>query len=154
MRRQFGKTIVELAELDPKIILITGDVEHNMYEFKKKFPKRFYNIGLCEQSMISVAAGMALEGLKPWVYSITPFVIERPFEQVKIDIDQQNVNLKLIGYSNYPSAGPTHKDLDAKGLSLLFKNIQSYFPSSPEEARDMMLKAYDSISPAFISLNK
>ena len=73
MRKAFGEEIVKLAEKDKSIILISGDVEHEMTEYKKKFPDRYINIGLCEQSMITVAAGMALEGLRPFVYSITPF---------------------------------------------------------------------------------
>ena len=77
MRRAFGKTIVKLAEKDEKLILISGDVEQEMDEFKKKFPERYFNFGLCEQSMISAAAGMAAEGLRPYVYSITPFLIAK-----------------------------------------------------------------------------
>ncbi len=108
MRRIFGKTILELADRDEKLILLVGDVEQNMDEFKRRFPDRFFNLGLCEQTIIGMAAGMALEGLRPVVYSITPFVIERPFEQVKLDIDQQNVPVMLIGYSSSvePSSEP------------------------------------------------
>jgi len=154
MRREFGKTILELAEKDEKIILITGDVEHNMAEFKKRFPKRFFNLGLCEQSMIGVAAGMALEGFKPYVYSITPFLIERPFEQIKLDIDQQKVNVKLIGYSDYPTAGPSHTELNARLLMGLFRNMISYFPANSEETRNSLLDAYTKEGPAFISLRR
>ena len=85
MRRIFGKTLVEIAENDPNIVLLHGDVEQEMDEYKKRWPEKFFNVGLTEQSMISMAAGMALEGLRPLVYSITPFVLERPFEQIKID---------------------------------------------------------------------
>ena len=78
MRRAFGKTIVKLAEKDKDIILITGDVEQEMDEYKKKFPERYINMGLCEQSMITIAASMAAEGFRPYVYSITPFLNQRP----------------------------------------------------------------------------
>ena len=61
MRRAFGKTIVSLADKDPNIFLISGDVEQEMDEYKAKYPDRYLNVGLCEQSMISMAAGMALE---------------------------------------------------------------------------------------------
>lgn len=154
MRRAFGKTIVELARRDEAIVLLTGDVEQAMDEYKRLFPARFLNLGLCEQTMIGVAAGMALEGLRPVVYSITPFVLERPFEQIKIDIDQQNVPVMLVGYADYPTHGPTHRPLDAEGLVGLFRNTAGYFPTSGDEARRAMVDAYERNGPAFISLKR
>ena len=152
MRRAFGKTMVKLAEKDEKIILISGDVEQEMEEYKKKFPNRYFNMGLCEQSMISLAAGMAAEGLRPYVYSITPFLIERPFEQVKLDIDQQKANVKLVGFADYPTLGPTHSELDGKKISKLFKNIKSFFPKDTIETEKNVLKCYKNKGPNFISL--
>ena len=77
MRRRFGKVITELAGQDKNIVVIVGDIGYRVFdEFRDKYPERFINIGICEQSMIGVCAGMALEGLKPWVYTITPFLIE------------------------------------------------------------------------------
>ena len=90
MRRTFGKVITELADRDENIVVLVGDIGYRVFdEFREKHPKRFINLGICEQSLIGVSAGMALEGLKPWIYTITPFLIERPFEQIKLDIDQQ-----------------------------------------------------------------
>ena len=76
---------------------------------------------------------MAIEGLKPWVYTITPFLIERPFEQIKLDIDQQKANVKLVGYADYPNLGPTHSELNGKKLMSLMKNIKSFFPRDSNE---------------------
>lgn len=152
MRRAFGKTIVRLAQKDERITLLTGDVVQEMGEFTKLFPKRFFNLGLTEQSIISIASGMAIEGLRPVVYSITPFLLERPFEQIKIDIDEQNLPVMLIGNSDYPTHGPTHRPLDARGLVALFKNIDGYFPSSSAEAEKAMLDAYLVGGPAIICL--
>lgn len=154
MRKAFGETIVELAEKDKNIILISGDVEHEMEIFKKKFPERYINIGLCEQSMITIAASMALEGLRPFVYSITPFLIERPFEQIKIDIDEHNLPVILIGYADYPTHGPTHRPLNAEKLVSIFKNIQGYFPKSSEETKKNILDSYNSKKPAIISMKR
>ena len=113
MRRRFGKVINELARKDEKIVLIVGDIGYGVFDdFRKEHPEKFFNLGICEQSIISVSSGMSLEGLKPWVYTITPFLIERPFEQIKLDIDQQNVNVKLVGYADYPTLGPTHTELN------------------------------------------
>ena len=153
MRRSFGKIITELADRDEKIYVIVGDIGYRVFdEFRQKHPDRFINIGICEQSMIGVSAGMALEGLNPWVYTITPFLIERPFEQVKLDIDQQNVNVKLVGYSDYPTLGPTHTELNGKKLMQLFKNITSYFPKNGDETQKVTYQAYEKKGPAFISL--
>ena len=153
MRRSFGKIITELADRDEKIYVIVGDIGYRVFdEFRQKHPDRFINMGICEQSMIGVSAGMALEGLNPWVYTITPFLIERPFEQLKLDIDQQNVNVKLVGYSDYPTLGPTHTELNGKKLMQLFKNITSYFPKNGDETQKVTYQAYEKKGPAFISL--
>ena len=153
MRRRFGKIITELADIDEKIIVLVGDIGYRVFdEFREKYPQRFINMGICEQSMIGVSAGMALEGLKPWVYTITPFLIERPFEQVKLDIDNQNVNVKLVGFSDYPTLGPTHTELDGKKMMQMFKNITSFFPLDGNETQTMVKEAYKKNRPAFISL--
>lgn len=131
MRRAFGKVIAELADKDPLVYLLVGDIGYRIFdEFRERHPSRFINMGICEQSLIGVASGMALEGVKPWVYTITPFLIERPFEQIKLDIDQQNVNVKLIGYADYPNLGPTHSELNAVHMMEMFQNIRPYFPQN------------------------
>jgi len=153
MRRCLGNVLSKLAEQDESVYLIVGDIGFKVFdEFREKFPERFINIGLCEQSMIGVAAGMALEGLKPWVYTITPFLIERPFEQIKLDIDQQNVNVNLVGFSDYPTLGPTHTELDGRKTMSMFKNIRSWFPEDREETEKNLYQAYEYTGPTFISL--
>lgn len=154
MRVQFGKTLVKLAEKDNRIVLIMGDVLQEMTVFIEKFPERFFNVGLTEQSMISIAAGMAIEGLKPIVYSLTPFVLERPYEQVKIDIDEQDLSVILVGYSDYPTHGPTHRPLDAFGLINLFKNVDGYFPINSFQTEKAMYDAYLRGRPSIICLKK
>ena len=153
MRRTFGKIITELADKDEKIFVMVGDIGYRVFDdFREKHPDRFINMGICEQSIIGVSAGMALEGLKPWVYTITPFLIERPFEQVKLDIDQQNVDVKLVGFADYPTLGPTHTELNGKKLMQMFNNITSFFPKNGDETQTMTYQAYEKYGPAFISL--
>ena len=128
MRKRFGEVISKLADENDKIVLLVGDIGYRVFDdFRDKYPERFINMGICEQSIIGAASGMALEGLQPWVYTITPFLIERPFEQIKLDIDHQNVNVNLVGYADYPTLGPTHTELDGKKTMELFKNIKSFF---------------------------
>lgn len=153
MRRKFGKLINELAKKDKKIVLLVGDIGYGIFDdFRKNHPKRFFNLGICEQSIIGVASGMALEGLKPWVYTITPFLIERPFEQIKLDIDQQKANVNLVGFADYPTLGPTHSETNAKKLISLFSNIKSFFPKNSNETEKFVKKTYKINGPTFISL--
>ena len=154
MRQAWGKTIVRLAERDDNVVVLTGDVVQEMDEFRERWPNRFWNLGITEQSIIGVAAGLAINGMRPVVYSLTPFVLERPFEAVKIDIDEQNLPVMLVGFSDYPSHGPTHRPLDAEGLSRLFKNVHCFFPQSAAQAEKAMLDAYIMGGPSFISLKK
>jgi len=154
MRKAFGKEIFELAKKDKKIILISGDVEHEMEDFKKEFPDQYINIGLCEQTMITMAAAMCLEGLRPIVYSITPFLIERPFEQIKIDIDENNLPVILIGYADYPTHGPTHRPLNAEYLVKIFKNIKGFFPKSRLETSNIIKDVYSEKVPAIICMKR
>ena len=153
MRRRFGEIITKLADENDDIFVIVADIGYRVFDdFRDKYPDRFINMGICEQSIISVASGMALEGLQPWVYTITPFLIERPFEQIKLDINQQNVNVNLVGFADYPSLGPTHSELNARKLMNLFNNIESYFPADGDETEKMVLQAYERKGPSFISL--
>ena len=153
MRRKFGKILNNLAKKDKKIILLVGDIGYGIFDdFRKEHPKRFINLGICEQSLIGFASGLALEGLKPWVYTITPFLIERPFEQIKLDVDQQKANVKLVGFADYPSLGPSHSELNAKKLMQLFKNVKSFFPKNSLETEKVIYKCYNKIGPTFISL--
>jgi len=152
MRRQFGKTIIKLAKHDSNIVLIIPDVKQEMDEFCALFPDRFFNFGLTEQSTISIAAGMAIEGLRPVVYSLTPFLIERAFEQVKIDIDEQKLPVMLVGNADYPTHGPTHRPLNPQGLVALFKNTKGFFPRSAAETEKAMLDAYKMAVPSVICL--
>jgi transketolase len=155
MRKTFAKLIVELAKNDPTIYLITGDIGYQIFdEFRELFPDRFINFGIKEQSMIGFASGMALKGLKPYVYTITPFLIERAFEQVKLDIAQQNTNVVLVGYADYPGQGPTHAELDPRITLSLHENLKLFFPRNSTETEIYVKESYERQGPSFISLKK
>lgn len=154
MRRAFGAAMVKIAEKRDDLFVLTGDVVQNMDVFRERWPERFLNLGICEQAITSIAAGMASEGLRPFIYSITPFVLERPFEQIKIDIDEQRLPVTLVGYSGYPSHGPTHRPVNPRVLASALKNTMSYFPASLEEAESNLLDAYIMREPAFVSLTR
>ena len=132
---------------------IVGDIGYGIFDdFSRDNPDKFFKFGICEQSIISCAAGMAIEGLKPWVYTITPFLIERPFEQIKLDIDQQNLNVNLVGFADYPTLGPSHSELNAKKLMSLFKNIRSFYPKNSKQTKKIVQNCYKIKGPTFVSL--
>ena len=151
MRRRFGTLIADLADQDDRIYVVSGDIGYRVFdEFRDRHPDRFINIGICEQSMIGVSSGMALEGLQPWVYTITPFLIERPFEQIKLDINQQNVNVKLVGFADYPTLGPTHAELDAGRLLELLDNVQRFFLKTATKRNSLCGRRTRPRDPAFL----
>jgi len=155
MRYAFGDTIAEIVNRDKKVHVLVADIGYGVFDkLREENPSHFRNLGIMEQGMIGVAAGMAMEGLQPWCYTITPYLLERPFEQIKLDIDQQNVNVKLVGYADYPTLGLTHSEIDGKWLMGKFENIISYFPKTSNEVKDFLIKSYLDQKPAFISLKK
>src|SRR3990167_7108761 len=99
-RRVFIDTLIELAEKDKDIILVTCDVGFNyVTKFQEKFPAQFFNFGVTEQSTIMICVGLALSGKKPWFYSMINFVLFRPYEMVRNGVVKHNANVKLIGVS-------------------------------------------------------
>ena len=158
-RRVFINTLIELAEKDDKIVLIIPDVGFNYIdEFQAKFPDRFFNFGVTEQSTMIIAAGFALSGFKPYVYSMINFVVFRPYEMVRNAICLHNANVKLIGVKGsekYKFLGFSHnmviENEDIKALANL-PNIKSYIVTDPEKVRDLILETYDAGSPCYIRI--
>lgn len=113
-RIAFIDTLMKLAEKDDRIILLVADVGFKHADrFKEKFPDRYFNFGVTEQSIVIIAAGMALSGLKPYVYSMRNFVLYRPYEMVRNGIVLHGANVKLVGVSGaggYKFLGRSHND--------------------------------------------
>ena len=87
MRNAFACELTKIAQENSDVVLLSGDIGNRMFdEFKKVAPNRFYNCGIAESNMMSMAAGMALSGLKPFIYTITPFTTTRCLEQIKVGV--------------------------------------------------------------------
>ncbi len=154
LRKAFFEIMCELAERDEKVILITGDLGFNFYEeYASRFPKQFLNAGCIEQSMISIASGMAKAGLKPYVYSGAIFLLCRANEQIRDDICYNNLNVKLIGTSSSGFLGFTHNFYFEKEENYLkgLPNIQ-YLEARNEERLKIALKLLTSRESLFIKL--
>ena len=112
VRQQFADTMLELGKEDPKLVVVVGDISHGILQpFAKSFPDRYFNIGICEPGMMSVVAGIAKSGLRAVGHTIAPFIIDRSFEQLKLDFCYQKVpgNVVSVGSAfDYANLGCTH----------------------------------------------
>jgi len=154
MRYKFGKELYKQMKKDERIVLLLGDIGYGVFtDCEKDFPERVINVGICEQTMVAMAAGMALQGLKPLVYTITPFLIERAFEMIKVDIDAMKTNVKLIGYCDYPDQGITHRCID-ESIMLVFDNIEQFYPIDERALDCSIKKIFETDEPCFMSLKK
>ena len=99
MRNKFAEVIYRESTKNSKICVVVADISPagSMNLFRSKYPKRFINTGVAEQSMIGIAAGMALRGLKPFCYTIATFSLYRPFEMIRVDLCYQNLPVCVVG---------------------------------------------------------
>lgn len=137
LRKAFFKKMCELAEQDSKVILIVGDLGFSFLdEYAEKFPKQFINCGIMEQGMIGIAAGMALGGLKPYVYSGAIFLLMRPYEQIRDDVCYNNLPVKLIGTGASQFLGFTHNFQGTENEEDILKNLPNlkrFYPKTEDE---------------------
>jgi len=158
-RREFIDVLIDLAEKDDKIVLIIPDVGFNyIEEFQKKFPDRFFNLGVTEQSCMIIAAGLALAGFKPYIYSMINFVVFRPYEMLRNAVCMHNANVKIIGVKGsekYKFLGFSHNIIaeneDIKVLENL-PNLKTFVITDPADIRKTILETYQNSSPCYIRL--
>tara|TARA_Y100000356_G_scaffold132828_1_gene138849 strand:+ start:1076 stop:1546 length:471 start_codon:yes stop_codon:yes gene_type:complete len=156
MRKEFAEFLHGEMSSNEKIILLTGDLGYGLWDrIKIDYPDRFYNVLSSEQLMIGAAIGFAMEGYIPLVYSITPFVIYRPFELLRNYLDHENIPVKLIGGGrdkDYGYLGFSHwaeEDIDI--LSNL-KNIKLYKPK--ESSKSLYKEILYNNSPSYLNLKR
>lgn len=158
MRIAFVNELYKQAKREKNIILISGDLGFSVFEkYIEDIPNQFLNAGVAEQNMTGVAAGMALEGKIPFIYSIVPFVTMRNFEQVKNDICYQNVNVKIVGVGagfSYAIYGHTHYSLEDIAILRVLPNMTILCPGDPIEAQWAVKAALQIKGPVYIRLGK
>ena len=158
MRNAFAKTVTKLAKKDKKIILLSGDIGNNLFnEFRKKYRNRFYNCGIAEANMTSVASGLATLGLKPITYSSASFNTIRCLEQIRLDICYLNKPVIIVGTGaglSYANLGSTHHSVEDIGILKNFPNLQILCPSDPNETAIALQLALKSKKPTYIRLGK
>jgi len=148
----FQLALYDLARRDERIVLLWGDVGGGLFKaFSHDFPKRCVNVGICEQATVSMAAGMAMAGLRPVVYTITPFLLERAFEQIKLDVVQQELPVLLVGHNSDLAQGPTHRTENVEALCAVL-GLPLYQPQEKKHVERMLLAAHEIDGPAFLNL--
>jgi transketolase len=157
-RKIFFEELIKLAEQDDKIVLIIPDVGFSFTEeFQSKFPDRYFNFGVTEQSCVLIACALALDGWKPYVYSMINFVLFRPAEMVRNGVVHHRANVKLMGVKGsekYKFLGFSHNMSHPNEDVDFCKNIglSAYVPETEEDTRFSIEDSYKHMGPCYIRL--
>ena len=156
MRASFCDSILKLSS-SPDFVFLTGDLGFMALEpLRDAAGVRFINAGIAEQNMVAAAVGMAAVGLRPWVYSIAPFIYARAYEQIRNDVVMHGANVKLVGNGGgfgYGVMGKSHHAIEdfaaLRGLGL-----KVYIPAFPGDVDEMVARMAAEESPAYLRLGK
>lgn len=158
MRNAFADEITKRAQLDSRIILLSGDIGNRLFDrLRMQSPHQFLNCGIAEQNMMGVAAGMALCGLRPIVYTITPFTTLRCLEQIKLDVAYHRAPVVIVGTGSglsYASLGPSHHSLEDFAILKSIPNLQILAPWDAPSLRKCIGIAIESNLPTYIRIGK
>jgi transketolase len=158
MRNAFADEVTKLGQSDSRIVLLSGDIGNKLFDkFKDKNTGRFINCGIAEANMMGVAAGMALSGLRPIIYTIAPFTTARCLEQIKVDACYHNVPVIIVGTGSglsYTSLGPTHHSFEDLAILRVLPNITVLAPADEVELRQCLRAALRLNGPVYIRIGK
>jgi transketolase len=158
MRKIFPKIMNDLAQKDDKLVVLIGDVGHGgLLQFQKQYPDRFYNLGIAEQSMVGIAAGLALGGMHPVCFTIAPFLIERAFEQIKIDLCYQKLDVALVSVGasfDYANLGCTHHCYEDISVLRTLPNIDIFVPGNAKEFEYLFNKTWQNGKSKYFKLSE
>ena len=158
-RDAFASTLEEIAEKDDRIVAVVSDSlgSTKLKGFKAKYPRRFVNVGIAEQNMVGVGAGLANGGLVPFVCGASCFMTARAMEQVKVDLGYAKNNVKLCGMSSgmaYGQLGPTHHSIEDLAWMRVIPNLIVIVPADPVETRSALKWAAQHDGPVFLRLSR
>jgi transketolase len=155
MRDAFCQALVQ-ASTRPEFVFLTGDLGFRALEpLREVLGPRFINAGVAEQNMVSVAAGLARAGLRPWVYSIAPFIYARPFEQIRNDACLHRLPIVLVGNGGgygYGVMGATHHALEDYGALLCLRHLRAYVPAFDGDVAAQVQALFLVSHPAYLRL--
>jgi len=156
MRNTFANLVLEEMKENEHIYVIVGDVGYGVFDqIKESYPERFINPGAAEQLIVGMATGLAMEGKIPIIYSITPFILYRPFEFLRNLVNKENIPVKIVGSGrdeDYGALGFSHFATDDEGVLSSLKNIKIFKPEKPE---DINIKEFlYNESPSYLNLKR
>lgn len=158
MRNAFAAELVELAVQDDRLVLLSGDIGNRLFDdFKARFPDRFLNCGVAEANMISIAAGMALSGLRPVTYTIASFMTTRCFEQIRVDMCYHNLPVVIVGVGAglaYAANAGTHHACEDIAILRALPNMTVVCPGDAIETRLALRAAFQHEGPVYLRLGK
>lgn len=160
MRNTFSDEILKNSKKNNKIFVVAADISPagSMEKFRKKYPDRFINVGVAEQSMIGFCAGLAIEGKKPFAYTIAAFSVYRPFEMIRNDVCLQNLPVTIVGMGSgtiYSTLGSTHLTQEDIGILRSVPNIKILSPADPFELKHCIDYCCNySKSPTYLRIGK
>jgi transketolase len=139
MRNRFAEVLYKIACEDSRVHIVVADISPAgpMADFRREFPERFINVGVAEQSMIGICAGLALKGMRPFAYTIATFSLYRPFEMVRDDLCYQNLPVTVVGIGGgviYSTLGGTHYAQEDIAIAGALPNMSILAPCDPDEA--------------------
>ena len=158
-RDAFVASLVEVAERDPRVVVVVNDSvgSSKLSEFRKRWPERTINVGIAEQNMVGVGAGLANGGKVPFVSAASCFLTARALEQIKADVAYSQTNVKLIGQSpgvGYGELGPTHHSIEDYGWLRLLPGVAILVPADPWQTAEAVQAAAAHEGPVFIRVSR
>ena len=158
-RQAFAETLIELADSDPRIVAVCNDSvgSSNLGQFQKLFPDRLINVGIAEQDMVGVSAGLAIGGFVPFVCGAAPFLTGRALEQIKVDAAYNALPIVLCGMSPgmaYGELGPTHHSIEDLSWLRAIDGLAIVVPADPAQTRAAVRWAANSGVPSYLRIGR
>lgn len=158
MRLTFVKTLTHLAEKNPRLVLITGDLGFQIFdEFRSRFGSRYINAGVAEAQMICAAAGLSFEGWRPFTYSIASFHIGRPYEQIRLAIGYPGLPVVIVGVGGgfgYSHSGITHHAAYDLALMGSIPGMTIIAPGDPNEVDALLPQIVELSGPCYLRIGR
>lgn len=158
MRNAFADELTKLGNEDPRLVMLSGDIGNRLFDkFRAAHPDRFINCGVAEQNMTGLAAGLAMSGLRPVTYTITPFVTTRCLEQIRTDAAYHDVPVTIVSVGAglaYAGLGPTHHACEDISFLRSIPNMVVIAPADAWEVRAALRAVMKQDRPAYIRMGK